>query len=77
MADQAAKVTVSLSRLMTNTIEPNPKKRRLLMITVQSTLLYGAECWTDALDKEYSRIKMAQVQRRCSFRIACAYRTVS
>ena len=29
------------------------------------------------MDKEYYRIRMAQVQRRCALRVACAYRTVS
>ena len=56
-ADKAAKVTVSLSRLMANTIGPSPSKRRLLVTAVQSTLLYGAKCWDYALDKEYYRIR--------------------
>ena len=76
-ADKAAKVTVSLSRLMANTIWPSPSKRSLLITTVQSTLLYGAECWAVALDKECFRIRMAQVQRRCALRVACTYSTVS
>lgn len=76
-SDKAAEITKQLSRLMANTGGPTPLKRRLLMNTTNSILLYGAEIWADALQKEYIRKQMAAVQRRGALRVACSYRTVS
>ena len=42
-AEKAAKVTTYLSRLMANIGGPTESKRRLLMSTTQSILLYGAD----------------------------------
>lgn len=77
VCEKAARVTISLSRLMANTSGPSMGKRKLLMATVHSTLLYGAEIWAGALRiKKYSKRMMA-VQRRGALRIISSYRTVS
>ncbi|XP_057339383.1 uncharacterized protein LOC130676891 [Microplitis mediator] len=47
------------------------------MSVLQSTMLYGAEVWADALSIETYRKKLATVQRRGALRITSAYRTVS
>lgn len=77
VADKAAQVTSALSSIMANIGGPKPSKRRLLMSVAHSILLYGAEVWADALDRECRRKKIAAVQRRCALRVASAYRTVS
>lgn len=76
-ADKAAVITARLGRIMANVGGPTPSKRRLLMSTVNSVLLYGAELWADALKYEKYRKRVAAVQRRGALRVACAYRTVS
>lgn len=76
-ADKAAKGVTALSRLMANVGGPKSSKRRLLMSSVQSVLLYGAEVWADSLNKEMYRKRLAQVQRQGALRVASAYRTVS
>lgn len=43
VTDKASKVTSALSGLMANVPGPKSYKRRLLMTTVKSILLYGAE----------------------------------
>ena len=40
---KAAKITSALSRLMANTIDPWPCKRRLLIRAAEAVMLYGAE----------------------------------
>lgn len=77
VCDKAAGVVGSLSRLMGNVGGPRQCKRRLLMSTVNSILLYGAEVWAGAMRvKKYSKRVLA-VQRRAALRVTCAYRTVS
>ena len=76
-SEKALNVTMSLSRLMANVGGPVPSRRKLLMSTVESILLYGAEVWADALKKETYRKKMEQVHRKGALRISSAYRTVS
>lgn len=76
-ADKAAKGVTALSRLMANVGGPRSSKRRLLMSSTQSVLLYGAEVWADSLKKEMYRKRLSQVQRRGALRVASAYRTVS
>ncbi|XP_046422370.1 uncharacterized protein LOC124180669 [Neodiprion fabricii] len=51
-AQKAAERIAFLSRLMANTNGPRPWRRRLLMSTVNSILLYGAETWADSLKTE-------------------------
>ena len=67
----------SLSRLMANVNGPSPCKRRLLMSTTHSIMLYGAEVWAEALQKRKYKKVLARVQRRGALRIASAYNTVS
>ncbi|GJQ69390.1 hypothetical protein Trydic_g13298 [Trypoxylus dichotomus] len=74
---EAAKMVADFSRLMANVSGPRPIKRRLLISTIQSVLLYGSEVWADALNKEMYRRRLAQVQRRAALRVDSAYRTVS
>lgn len=76
-ARKAAERIASLSRLMANTTGPRPGKRRLLMSTAHSILLYGAEIWADALKTKKYCHAMTTVQRQSALRIACSYRTVS
>lgn len=75
--EKAGRVTKSLSWLMTNIGGPRSGKRRLLMTTVNSILLYGAEVWADNVRiKKYCK-KLKAVQRQGALRIACSYKTVS
>lgn len=74
---KAAQATASLSRLMANVGGPISSKRKLIMATTQSILLYGCEIWADALKAEYRRNMLAKVQRTAALRVASAYRTVS
>lgn len=74
---KAAKVTQALSALMANVGGPSPGKRRLLMLTAQAAMLYGAEIWAEAVKVQKYRTQLASVQRRGALRIASAYRTVS
>ena len=76
-ADRAAAVIAALSKVMANTTGPRPCKRRLLMRTAESIMLYGAEVWAGALRRDVHRRRLAAVQRRAALRIACSYRTVS
>ena len=76
-ANKAAAGVSALSRLMANIGGPTSSRRRLLMSSTQSVLLYGAEVWAGALNKEVYRKRLAQVQRRGALRVASAYRTVS
>lgn len=75
--DKAIKVTSSLGRLMANTGGPRAAIRRLLMSTVHSILLYGAEIWADAVKTHKYRSRLSSVQRMGALRIASSYRTVS
>ena len=74
---KAAKATASLSRLMANVGGPMQSKRKLLMATVNSILLYGSEIWANALHAKGKRKALASVQRTASLRVISAYRTVS
>ncbi|GBP17633.1 Retrovirus-related Pol polyprotein from type-1 retrotransposable element R1 2 [Eumeta japonica] len=66
-----------LSRLMANIGGPTQSKRRLIMETVNSILLYGSEIWGDALVAKTRRKVLESVQRTAALRVASAYRTVS
>ena len=62
---------------MANIGGPTESKRRLLMSTTQSILLYGAEIWSDAVSQECRRKLLGKVQRTAALRVSSAYRTVS
>lgn len=74
---KAAKISSYLSRLMANIGGPTECKRRLLMSTTESILLYGAEIWGDAVSQECRRKLLGKVQRTAALRVSSAYRTVS
>lgn len=76
-ATKAGKVTGLLSKLMANIGGPTQSKRKLLMDTTSSILLYGCEVWADALKAKHRRKVLLSVQRTAALRVAHAYRTVS
>lgn len=76
-AEKGLKTYANLSRLLPNIGGPSYQKRILLVSVIQSTLLYGAEVWADALKIESNRHILASVQRRGALRVTSAYRTVS
>lgn len=76
-ADKAGNVVAALSRIMLNTSGPRYAKRRLLLSTVHSIMLYGSEIWADRLSHESYRRKLATIQRRAALRVTSSYRTVS
>ena len=45
--DTPAKLVTALSKLMINASGPRSRKCQLLMVTVQSVLLYGKEVWAE------------------------------
>jgi len=77
VAQKASKRVALLSRIMPNIKGPKPAKRKLLMATAQSIILYGAELWGDAMEVARNRKRLNQVQRTGALRVTCAYRTVS
>ncbi|KAH8361354.1 hypothetical protein KR084_009546, partial [Drosophila pseudotakahashii] len=72
---KAAETARYLSRLMANIDGPIPSRRKLLMNTNNSILLYGCEVWADSL-KTNCRLKtLMAIQRTSALRIIGAYRT--
>lgn len=68
----------SLSRLMPNLHGPREKQRRLYANVISSIALYGSPIWADALAASRHNIRRLRgVQKLCSIRAICAYRTVS
>lgn len=76
-ATKAAKVTGMLAKLMANVGGPRQSKRKLLMATTNSILLYGSEIWGEALRAKSKKKTLLAVQRTAALRVASAYRTVS
>lgn len=74
---KAAHTVAQLSRLMANIGGPMPCKRKLLMETCNSILLYGCEIWAETLKVKQRAKELLAVQRRSALRITSAYRTVS
>lgn len=74
---KAAKITGQLSRLMANVGGPLPSKRKLLMESCTSILLYGSEIWADTLETRSRAKTLLSVQRLAALRVTSAYRTVS
>ena len=77
VSKKAATATAALSRLMANVNGSKPGKRRLLMSSTKSILLYGSEIWAEALKKRAYGERLTAVQYRGALRIACSYRTAS
>ena len=73
VADKAAKVAASLSRLMTNISQTKSSKRRILMSVAQSILLYAAEIWAATIKVAKCRRSIASVHRSCALRVVCAW----
>lgn len=67
----------SLSRMMRNIGGPRSSSRKLLASVVNSTLLYGAQIWANALKVQATRRRMLSIHRLSALRVASAYRTVS
>ena len=64
-ATEKASIRVGqLGKIMTNMCGPRPQVRRILMSTVHSILLYGAEVSADAMRIQKYRHGMEAVQRR-------------
>lgn len=76
-ANKAAKITGKLSRLMANIGGPLPRKRKLLMETTNSILLYGCEIWGEQMRVRKRANILLAVQRTAALRVTSAYRTVS
>lgn len=74
---KASKITAQLSRLMANIGGPLPSRRRLLMETCNSILLYGSEIWGQTLQTAYRAKSLLSVQRTAALRVISSYRTVS
>ncbi|XP_062135666.1 uncharacterized protein LOC133845272 [Drosophila sulfurigaster albostrigata] len=62
---------------MANVGGPTEGKRKLLMSTVNSILLYGSEAWADTLTIQQKCKTLLAVQRTAALRVTSAYRTVS
>ncbi|KAJ8921282.1 hypothetical protein NQ315_013755 [Exocentrus adspersus] len=71
------KMTNALVKLMPNVGGPGMSKRRMIAAAAQSIMLYGAEIWAPAMEKERYRKILGSVQRRLLLRVVAAYRTVA
>ena len=65
-----------LSRLMANVGDSTANNRRLLMVVMESILLYGCKIWADAVKMEIYRRQMSLVQRRGALRVESSHQTV-
>lgn len=77
VANKAATVTTSLSKIMANVKGPRQSKRKLMLQTAEAIMLYGAEVFADVLKWKTYRKCLERVQQAGALRIACSYRTVS
>ncbi|KMQ82443.1 hypothetical protein RF55_22966, partial [Lasius niger] len=77
VSTKASEVRAVLSRLMPNVGGPKQRRRALLASVVTSVLTYGIAIWTDALQTQKSRRKVAPVYRLSALRVTSAYRTMS
>lgn len=71
-SDEAAAVTTALGRHIGNVDGLHLCKWRLLLIVIQSILLYGSEVWAEALEQKKYRRRMTAAQYRGALRIAGA-----
>ncbi|KAJ8955515.1 hypothetical protein NQ314_006881 [Rhamnusium bicolor] len=77
VAAKASKTVAALSRLMPNIGGPRGSKRKLLSSVAHSVMLYSAEIWREALNKERHHNKLKKVQRKIALRIYGTYRNTS
>ena len=75
VSDKAEKINGALTRILPNIGGPQGERRRLISTVVDSVVLYAAPIWAEAKNCHIKPI--AQVRRRSTLRVACAYRTVS
>lgn len=74
---KAEQIAMSLSRIMPNMEGPKSCKRRTIATTINSTILYGAPIWEEALKFESNRRQLKSVHRRAILRVISGYRTIS
>ncbi|XP_037959443.1 uncharacterized protein LOC119688850 [Teleopsis dalmanni] len=75
--EKAAKVTVALSRLMTNTSGIPPTKRKLLARLTSSVILYAGSIWVFAMRMSLYAAGAKSTYRLSALRVISAFRTVS
>lgn len=76
-AAKALQQGMTFTRIMNNTIGPRYEKRVLLNGVVQSTILYGAPIWHEALSVSKYKILLQKAQRCMLLRVVSAYKTAS
>lgn len=76
-ADNAAKITTSLIRVMTNSGGRPSSKRNILLTIIHSVMLHSFEICAHTVGKEMYREQLAQIQRRAVLGVASAFRTIS
>ncbi|XP_046677429.1 uncharacterized protein LOC124365490 [Homalodisca vitripennis] len=69
-AVKAVRALVTMGRLMLNAGGQLPCKCRLLVSSVQSILLYGAEVWTHVLENHVYRNRLSQIKCRGALQVA-------
>ncbi|KAJ8965282.1 hypothetical protein NQ314_004245 [Rhamnusium bicolor] len=74
---KANRLVTALNRLMPNSGGPRASRRKILGSVAHSVVLYGAEVWGDALNKQTHHNKLKKLQRRVALRVCGAYRTTS
>lgn len=77
MVLKANKTINALMRIMPKIGGPKASKRRLLMSTVLSTILYAAPVWAKALKHKKYQKMLETVNRRLAIGVTSAYRTIS
>ena len=75
--EKAVATTRALAAITANTKGPDASKRKLLMSTVQSAILYGAPVWANVTKNRSLTMKLISVQRLGCLRTIAAYRTIS
>ena len=74
---KASRTANAVSAILPNIRGPRGSKRRVLALSMQSVLLYGAPIWAEVTNKVVHRNIILRAQRIMALRVASAYRTVS
>lgn len=70
---KARKSVNNLARIMPNLSAAKPGKRRILASVVHFQLLYGADVWSENMNRsDWNELYM--IQRRMALRVVSAYR---